>query len=192
MKKLYLLGDSIRMGYEPIVKEKLAGSVDVFSPSVNCEFAPYILKHLHRWAEQSGNASEIDLVHWNSGLHDVLRMFGSGCLVPLDFYINTLKRIHERIKIIFPKAKIIFALTTGIIEERFEEPFIRYNSDIIEYNKAAVKIMNEFNFEINDLYAVTEKFSVDYYTDGTHFTEAGYCILADAVIKNCESGFQEK
>ncbi len=42
MKKLILLGDSIRMGYAAYVKEKLAGAAEVLFPEENCRFAQYM------------------------------------------------------------------------------------------------------------------------------------------------------
>jgi len=35
MKKIVLIGDSIRLGYETYVKEALAGVAEVFSPKEN-------------------------------------------------------------------------------------------------------------------------------------------------------------
>ena len=39
MKKVLLLGDSIRMGYDKYVTEQLAGEAEVLFPSENCRFA---------------------------------------------------------------------------------------------------------------------------------------------------------
>ena len=188
MKKLYLLGDSIRMGYEPMVRNKLSGLAEVYAPEVNGQFAQYTLRFLHEWAEKSGCANNIDLVHWNNGLWDCLRLFGDECLTPLDVYAGMLKRVYKRIKIIFPQAKVIFALSTPIREERFTNPewFVRYNKDIKEYNNIATQIMKECGVAINDLYAIAETFTVDQYADMTHFSEEGYNILADAIVNVCE------
>ena len=189
MKKLYLLGDSIRKGYEPLVKEKLSGRAEVFSPGeINGEFAQYTLRHLHDWAEKNDCAKEIDIVHWNNGLWDIVRHFGDDCLTPPDMYANMLRRIYKRITVIFPRAKVIFALSTPVIEERFTEPakFFRFNKDIREYNNIASNVMKELKIEVNDLYSVASDFSVDQYADMVHFTQEGYDILAEAVVKACE------
>ena len=191
MKTLYLLGDSIRRGYEPMLREKLAGQATILSPDINCEFTQYTLRHLHEWAEESGSSDEIDLVHWNNGLWDAARLFGDECLTPIDVYAETLRRIHKRIGTVFPKAKVIFALSTPIIEERYQpSTFFRLNKDIREYNDIASRVMDELNVEINDLYSVAGNFTISQYTDATHFTEEGYNILADAVVKVCRPYLQ--
>ena len=43
MKNVLLLGDSIRMGYEPHVRRKLEGRAEVFGPNENGRFALYTL-----------------------------------------------------------------------------------------------------------------------------------------------------
>ena len=47
MKKIVLLGDSTRMGYDKYVKESLETSAEVFYPEENCRFAEYILRYAH-------------------------------------------------------------------------------------------------------------------------------------------------
>ena len=44
MKKIVLIGDSIRMGYDKYVKEALDGVADVYYPGENCRFAQYTLR----------------------------------------------------------------------------------------------------------------------------------------------------
>ena len=39
MKNLLLIGDSIRMGYDTFVREKLSGRMNVYFPAENCRFA---------------------------------------------------------------------------------------------------------------------------------------------------------
>ena len=38
MKKIALLGDSIRLGYEKYVKDSLEGVAEVYSPKDNCKY----------------------------------------------------------------------------------------------------------------------------------------------------------
>jgi hypothetical protein len=188
MKKLYLIGDSTREGFEPLVREKLSGRAEVFSPGCNCEFAQYTLRHLHDWVERIDCAKEIDVVHWNNGLWDTLHLFGDECLTPPDVYASMLRRIHKRIGVIFPHAKVIFALSTPVIEELFSNPAKAYrlNADTREYNNIASRIMKELKVEIDDLFTAASGFSPDLYADHTHFTREGYDILADVVVKACE------
>ena len=188
MKTLFLIGDSIRRGYQAMVTEKLAGQALVLAPEVNCQFAQYTLRHLSDWAGKAGGADEVDLVHWNNGLWDAAHHCGDECLTPLDVYAEFLRRIHKRIRVIFPRAKVIFALSTPVIEEKYPDPFkiFRLNSDIKKYNSVAAQVMKELNVEINDLYAVAAGFTASQYEDATHFTAEGSGLLADAIVKACK------
>lgn len=186
MKKLFLIGDSIRVGYGSIVREKFSGQAEVFFPEQNCEFAMYTLRHLPEWAEKAGRQDEIDLVHWNNGLWDVLRQYGDEPLTPPDVYAGLLKRIYKRINILFPRAKVIFALSTPQREGMNPNPaFQRTNEDIRKYNAIAKDVMKDLKVEINDLFSVAWKFPASFYTDWVHYTEEGYRLLADAVVKAC-------
>ena len=74
MKKIVLLGDSIREGYDKYVKYAFEGTAKVYYPKENCRFASYILRHLPDWKRDFGECDDVDLVHWNAGLWDDLVM----------------------------------------------------------------------------------------------------------------------
>ena len=76
MKKVVLIGDSIRMGYDKYVKEALKNSAEVYYPGENCRFAEYVLRYAHEWKKAGAWGDDVDLVHWNAGLWDVLELFG--------------------------------------------------------------------------------------------------------------------
>jgi len=62
-------------------------------------------------------------------------------------------RIYEHINIIFLKDKVIFKLTTPVIEERYLTLliFCRLNKDLILYNSITLLVMNELTVTVNDL-----------------------------------------
>ena len=191
MKNLFLIGDSIRFGAPPsspgygiYVKEKLAGKANVYAPNDNCRFAQYTLRYLHEWASNVPK-EEIDVVHWNNGLWDVLRLLGDDAFTPIDFYQDTLKRIEKRIRFLFPNAKIIFALSTSVKEEWGDPAFFRYNHEIELYNQKAIEVLEPLGVTINDLYSITCKFDDTMRSDWVHYNEEGSKILADAVIDVC-------
>ena len=191
MKNLFLIGDSIRFGAPPsspgygiYVKEKLAGKANVYAPNDNCRFAQYTLRYLHEWACNLPK-EEIDVVHWNNGLWDVLRLLGDDAFTPIDFYQDTLKRVEKRIRFLFPNAKIIFALSTSVVEEWANPEFCRYNHEIEMYNAKAREVMQELGVQVNDLYAVSSAFDDELHCDWVHFGQEGSELLADAVIKAC-------
>lgn len=190
MKNIFLIGDSIRYGsssgsspgYGVYVKEKLAGIANVYAPDENCRFAQYTQRYLHEWAKGIDRES-IDTVHWNNGLWDLLHIGGDDAFTDIDVYVRVLRRVYERIRAVFPNAKVIFALNTAVIEEMASPDFIRYNSEIEAYNRAAAQLMRDMQVEINDLYSVTKDWGRQMHSDWVHFNEEGSRILADRVIE---------
>lgn len=196
MKNVLLIGDSIRFGacanpeyktadspgYGIYVEEMLKEKANVFSPDENCRFAQYTLRYLYDWSNNV-DKEKIDVVHWNNGLWDVLRINGDEPLTPIDVYGLMVGRVCDMIKKLFPNAKIIFALSTAVIEEWAREDFFRYNSDIEKYNDMAKSVLNEKGVIINDLYSISKSFDSSLHSDWVHFNEEGSKILANAVCE---------
>ena len=82
MKKIVLLGDSIRMGYDKYVRKSLEGSAEVFYPAENCRFTFYLLRTLRDWVKNGDLPTDADVVHWNAGLWDMAVLYDDGPLVP--------------------------------------------------------------------------------------------------------------
>lgn len=184
MKNVLLIGDSIRIGYDSYVKKALRDTCEVKYPAENCQFAQYTLRHIVEWKDLF-NPQEVDLVHWNVGLWDTLILCEDECLTPPDFYAYFMDKICNRIKLLFPNAKVIFATSTPIIESRFPEGMYRLNSDVRKYNKIAVEVCKKHGFVINDLYAVLDGIPEEYYIDAAHpYTEEGTVITTNAVVRS--------
>jgi lysophospholipase L1-like esterase len=183
MKKIVLLGDSIRqIGYGTKIGEYLGEDFEIWQPDDNCRYSVYTLRMLRDFQKEIKGA---DIVHWNNGLWDVLRLFGDEPFTDIESYRNLLKRVHKRIVFLFPNAKIIFALSTSVLEELGDPDFFRYNSEIEQYNEIATEVMNELGVEINDLYKITKNFDSSLRSDWVHYNDEGSEILADKVIEVC-------
>ena len=172
MKKIILLGDSIRMGYDKYAKMALEGVAEVYSPEENCRFTQYMLRFIHKWVGDSGFGEDTDLVHFNVGLWDVIQIMYDEPITPIDVYEQYLHRICKRIRECCPKAKIVFATSTPIHQANYESvkhEFWRSNETIKAYNAVAVKVMKEHGIEVNDLYALMEGAPDHYFSDRTHY-----------------------
>ena len=205
MKNVFLIGDSIRYGatanpeyqtsnspgYGCYVKELLSGKANVYAPDDNCRFAQYTLRYLYDWSKDL-ECDKIDVVHWNNGLWDVLRINDDEPLTPIDVYEKMICRVYDSIKKTFPNAKIIFALSTAVVEEWARDDFKRYNSDIEKYNEVAKRVLSEKGAIINDLYSVSAKFDNSLHADWVHFNEEGSKILAEAVCKVIGESYVER
>ena len=99
--------------------------------------------------------------------------------------LSPMAELAKYIKETTPNAKVIFALSTSVIEERAKPEFIRYNHEIEMYNRKAVEVMEELGVEVNDLYALSKTFDESFHSDWVHFGEEGSLRLADAVIRAC-------
>ncbi|MBQ2866158.1 MAG: hypothetical protein IJE90_06565 [Clostridia bacterium] len=196
MKNIFLIGDSIRHGsfietldsklspgYGVYVKQMLEGKAHVYAPDENSRWAQYTLRFLHKWAAAVPDPEKIDVVHWNNGLWDAVRLFGDEPLTPIECYGQMLPRVYKRIKLLFPNAKVIFATSTAVIEEMSRPQFTRRNEDIRAYNEVAKKVMAELGVEVNDLYAVTEPWGREMHSDWVHFNERGCILLAEKVAE---------
>jgi len=183
MKKIVLIGDSIRMGYDKYVKEALDGVAEVYYPSENCKFAQYTLRFLHEWASKGEWGSDVDLVHWNVGLWDVCEIYGDEPVSSVEHYTDMIARIDKRIRLLFPNAKVVFATSTAVREEGYSGCFHRYNATIEKYNAAALKTLSGTDTVINDLYAHTKNIAPEYCSDMTHYnTPAGAAYMGGKVL----------
>ena len=176
MKKILLLGDSIRMGYDDFVKEELKEYEVVYDPDDNGRFSSYTIWMFNI---QSNLHGPFDVVHFNNGYWD---MNNEGPNrereVPIEDYIHNLKRLINLIR--STGAIPIFATTTPIYDTDVEtEGFemINYKDAWVkEYNEAALKLMKEENVLVDDLYSLLYDKEKRHYkcSDSLHLTIEGY------------------
>lgn len=185
MKKLLLIGDSIRMNYDRHVRQALDGTAAVLSPAENACFAAYTYYAIGDWEHNYRFGGDVDLIHWNVGLHDVIRFHYDDPMTPPDIYGYYLGRIIRRLRDVYPNARQIFALSTPVREEKYVLPWIvRKNRDIDEINRTALRVMSENGIPVNDLASVVRKYDPsEIYSDATHYNYKGAVILAEAVLE---------
>lgn len=179
MKRVLLLGDSIRMGYDKKVREILKDEIEVvFAEEDNGRFAAYTLWQANQFFKNCGC---FDLVHWNNGYWDMnIEAPMTEAIHPIDEYVHFLKRIIRLIR--QNGAKIIFATTTPIykpgaaMDNTGTSGSLQYNNDwVVEYNEAACRLMEKENIVVNDLYSLCLKGPMYYKCeDMLHLTEEGY------------------
>lgn len=190
MKSIFLIGDSIRLGYERYVKATFEGVAKVYSPQeVNGGMAQYVQRWLHVWKQREGVPTDVDVVHWNAGLWDVLRICGDDTFTSPEFYAETLEKIVKRMRLIFPTAKIVFALSTWVCEEGYVgDEYKRYNIDIEKFNDIAKKTLMPYGVTFNDLYAVTKNAPKECWSDMTHFNTVDGIKLVGGAVVDCLCG----
>ena len=180
MKKIVLIGDSIRMGYCDYVKEALSKSAEVYYPPENCRFAVNVLRFIGDWKSKGNWPSDVDLVHFNAGLWDVLRMQDGEMLSTIEYYRYIIERVGKSMRRLFPTAKLVFATSTAIVEKNSKKGL---NKDIEEFNAAAIEVLTPLGIEIDDLYAVTKNIAPECRSAETHFNnDAGRKVVGGAVV----------
>ena len=179
-----LLGDSILMNYQDAVREDLSGKAEVWAPKENGQHTFHTLTNIAKWIDGRKPA----VIHINVGLHDLF--LNSKTDQPrhsLETYETNLRAIFAKLREL-TDARIVFALTSVVIEERQASSktykrVVRRNPDIARYNSAARKIAGEMNIAINDLNAfMTANNPAELLReDGIHLSPTGCKIVGSRV-----------
>ncbi len=187
IKKIALIGDSIRSGYQPIIQEYLKDKIKIWGPEDDTLNTVAILQHLKEWLAND----KFDIIHVNSGLND-LRTVDYNLkdnMIPPELYTRNVELIIKLINKYSAGSLIIWATTTPVNDDLFNEnrkplqDFMMRNEDVILYNKAATSVADRLGVAVNDLYAyVSEgdaKSIMDF--DGFHFSDYGYELLGERI-----------
>lgn len=191
MKKVLLLGDSIRQNYQQYVREHLEGKAEVFYPDDNGRFCSFTLRHLHDYVRifTAGDRKNFDIIHFNFGLWDVLRLSNEErTFTSRQEYGELLVRLCSRMEYLCPGAKKIFALTTSVVEPGFgpgDSMGKRCNVDIEQFNHIAQAVLRTKVDSINDLWKVSMDMPKFARSDNVHFqTELGVERLGRKVVES--------
>lgn len=173
MKKIILLGDSIRLSYGNRVRELLGEGYTVWQPEDNCRFAAYTLRMLYDYREQ---LKEADVIHFNCGLWDMCDLFGDGPFTPLEVYVEQMVRIAKILKTYAPV--VIFATTTPPSPKMWGHDLNRVRA----YNAAAMAALEPLGVLFDDLFTpVAEDIDRMISEDYLHASPYGVGILANRV-----------
>ena len=185
MKKVTLLGDSIRLGYGPRVAELLGPEVTVYQPEDNCRFAKYTLRMLFDERERIEGS---DVIHFNCGMWDICNLFGDGTFTDKQEYVSCMLRVAEQLKKL--GKHLIFATTTPVLEGN---PYNR-NEDIEAFNAAIVPLFVAEGIRIDDLYTPVfpERARLIRADDKLHLNEAGIEFCAERVAAAISAVFSEE
>lgn len=180
MKKIILLGDSIRLSYQNRVRELLGDGYTVWGPDDNGRFASYTLRMLYDYREQLKDA---DLIHFNCGLWDMCDLFGDGPFTPPEVYVEQMVRIAKILKTYAPV--VVFAATTPPSPKMWGHDLERVRA----YNAAAVAALEPLGILFDDLFTpvaedIDRMISEDYLHASPYGVEVLANRVADCVKKN--------
>lgn len=178
---IFLLGDSIRLHAEPYIRAALMPRA-IISPAENCRSSDILATHIIQWAPVKPG----DIVHINSGLHDI--RYNPNTEKP----VNSLESYQTNLSYIFNyltihQAHVIWASSTPFAETVHNSVKVsrRYYSDIIKYNTAATVLAQSYGFTIHNLHAIllANRFESLLLPDGLHYNETGNRIIGQAIAR---------
>ena len=181
--KIVLIGDSIRMGYQPLVQKKLEGEAEVWGPAVNSRHSLWALDHFPEWVE----AQAPDVVHVNFGIHDSSVQADGEHQILLDQYKLCLKRFIAKVKAL-DSTQMIWATSTPLYSAQEGVPMAQWPArevaELHKYNAAALEIVEAEGLPVNDLHQaiLDNDFSKCLRDDGCHMEPFGNEVLSDAVV----------
>jgi len=188
MKKVSLIGDSIRIGYQAAVSEALDGRAEIWAPEGNCMHSVHHLFNLQPWYLDPA----ADVIHVNFGLWDCRRLGldSTENAVPVEVFTRNLDFILRKVRAA-TSAPIVWATITPVVQvcynARFSHPYdpCRVAADVERYNAAAASILVRHGVLINDLHAFVECHGRERMIceDGIHYTDEGCCLLAEQVTQ---------
>lgn len=180
---IFLIGDSIRVDYGSYLESYIGKDINIIGKEgieeayqnldipvgSNCGDSRMLVEYL-KTTENLGRL-EFEYFVFNCGLHDVKRTSGEEKLaVDQKEYEENLRTIMELMK----DKKVIFITSTPVERERYPEgfPFVRYEDDVVEYNRIANNVMHSYNVEVIDMYSFTKSLGLcgdALYRDHAHF-----------------------
>ena len=184
-RRVLILGDSISMGYTPVVKRLMRSDTLVTRPNENCAGTTKGVANIDRWLQRDGGP--YDLIWFNFGLHDMKRVKpnGKNSNDPADarqaepeVYERQLREIVIKLKA--TGSALVFATTTPVPAGGVKPH--RDVDDPERYNQIARAVMSENGVEVVDLYrfALARQAEIQPRVD-VHFTKAGSAALGREV-----------
>jgi len=186
LPNVLIIGDSISLGYTPVVRRLLAGQANVFRVPDNAGTTVDILQSLTKWLDAVGQ-DHFKVIVFNAGLHDLIVKGGKDTaapsyMVPLSDYGPNLEKIISQLQ---PRADTLMWISTTVVPEG--EPK-RKAGDELTYNQAAAEVMNNHHIPIIDLYAVSnvDRSLYALQPNNVHYNAAGYQRLGTEVANKIE------
>jgi len=185
-----LIGDSIRLGYQPLVQAAVGGLVVISGPAENCRSTRDILSNFDEWLPPSALGPG-KLVHLNAGLHDLRRTPAThgAPLVPLEEFTANLLTITSALTA-HSGLEMILATTTPVDDARHSigRTSDRQQRDVLAYNARLVAVATAKELRLNDLHGVVASDPARFLgPDGVHLSAAGNEVVAAAVASAIRS-----
>ncbi len=181
VSNVLIIGDSISIGYTPIVQKALAPGIIVEHNPGNGGSTVRGVENVEKWVGDR----QWDVILFNFGLHDLVHKDSLNkydvtgkVAVSLDEYRKNLEVIVAKLR--ESTATLIFMTTTEVPENSAG----RKVDDPAKYNAVALDVMKKNKIEVVDLYTLSLTVHPQNSKPGNvHYTDKGYELLAEPVLK---------
>ncbi len=198
MKRVVLLGDSIRLSYWERVAELLSDIAVVYSPDgENCAYTLHTIRRVRDWFKGWG-LDQADLIHWNNGAWDHHRNAVDGePFSSVEQYVALQKRLLGQLSRY--SDKLIFATTTpgGLKYDPDSHILLTldrdgWNKEVSLYNDVLSAYLKNQGVRINDIYNFVYPRADEYIgEDGLHLSPAGVEAVAQKVANEIRAMLAE-
>ena len=181
-----IIGDSISIGYTPIVQAALAPNITVEHNDGNGGSTVRGVQKVEQWV----GTKQWDVILFNFGLHDMVYadsarkydVVNGKLAVSIEEYKKNLSTIVSKLR--ETTATLIFINTTMVPENAAG----RKVEDPSKYNEAAAEIMKKNGISVIDLYTPSLTIHPQNSKPGNvHYTQKGYELLAEPIIAKIKS-----
>lgn len=172
LPRVLLIGDSITCAFSPVVRELLKDKyhVDLLGTSSGIN-DPVLLKETRMMLEEYPYAA----IHFNNGIHNMD--------VADDAYDKHLREYVALLRKLGGHAKLTWGASTPLTNSGDVNTVSANNAIMISRNALAAKIMAESHVPVVDLYSLVLGKPDLRSSDGYHYEEAGYKLMAKTVAE---------
>lgn len=195
-KRVFIIGDSISLGYFPTVKKELAKEAEVLHNPGNAQHTGTGLRMIDQWLGDQ----KYDVILFNWGLWDLCYRhpdskvqgqrdkLNGEITYTVDRYEANMEELVKRLK--KTGAKLVFVTSTVIPPDEAG----RFEGDEITYNNAAQEIMKKHDVEVCDLHKQSVEVHKQYkLKDGdVHYVPEGYRKLGEYIAKTVNKALGNK
>jgi len=179
LPEIYLIGDSIRIGYCKDVAREFEGRATVKWPDGNCANSQNILINLGWWRRFT---SKPKVIQFNCGHWDASHWDGDDdSITSIEEYRKNVRLIIRRLRRYYPGATVVFATTTPMNPSGVTGGNRRTTAEIRRYNAVGIEAAKAEGALVNDLFALTENWPASDWADYCHFNAAANARLGKAI-----------
>ncbi len=185
LPRILLIGDSISMGYTLDVRQLFKGKANVYRIHGN---GGDMTRFLANYARYLGAGTNWDLIHFNWGLHDIVRQDATkaynSAAQPRFTEAEYVQHLEQCVAILKSTgAHLVWASTTPVPPQSAG----RVTGDEVARNALAATIMQREGIAVDDLYTLMKTNEHLHAGPGNvHFTGGGYLVQARQIAQVIE------